>query len=368
MEAQQPRRFRFEFGRYACEVTVGQRLPRLPELSALGPASRTLLVCDRNTEAAARAIGGAAPLVVLPPGEAAKGWPAVETILRAAVDAGLGRDGLFVGVGGGVVTDMTAFAASIYMRGARLALVPTTLLGMADAALGGKTGIDLFDIKNLAGTFRPADSVYMATEALGSLSDREFDSGMAEVIKTGIIGDGELLTLLEELADGRRARPDAALSADIVARCVAVKGRIVEADPTETGTERALLNLGHTYGHALESMAGLGKLTHGEAVAWGMARACRLGALLGYTGKEREARILRILSAYGYDTAPLHPAALAAVGGNAASAAAGLSAAMAHDKKKKEGKLRFIVPKDDGATMVDADAAVVQKTLLGGLL
>jgi len=368
MEAQQPRRFRFEFGRYACEVTVGQRLPRLPELSALGPASRTLLVCDRNTEAAARAIGGAAPLVVLPPGEAAKGWPAVETILRAAVDAGLGRDGLFVGVGGGVVTDMTAFAASIYMRGARLALVPTTLLGMADAALGGKTGIDLFDIKNLAGTFRPADSVYMATEVLGPLSDREFDSGMAEVIKTGIIGDGELLSLLERLADGSRTRPDSALLADIVFRCVAVKGRIVEADPTETGTERALLNLGHTYGHALESVAGLGTLTHGEAVAWGMARACRLGALLGYTGKEREERILRLLSAYGYETAPLHPAALSATDGKAAVAAAELNAAMAHDKKKKEGKLRFIVPKDDGATMVDADAAVVQKTLLGGLL
>ncbi len=210
-----------------------------------------LVICDTNTENLAQRFidrEAGVSLAVLAAGESAKGWPSVEEILSEAVKAGLGRDGIFVGIGGGVITDIAAFAASVYMRGVDLVLVPTTLLAMADAALGGKTGFDLFGIKNLVGTFRPADRVIMSTEVLASLPRREWLSGLAEVLKTAIIGDGELLEMLEENREAIASGPAAcaAFLPELVSRCVAVKGRIVEADPTETGSERAKLNLGHT--------------------------------------------------------------------------------------------------------------------------
>lgn len=352
------------FGAYRSRLAVFRALPPLADLDAGTGGGKTLIVCDANTEALARRIAGGsgAPLAVLPPGEAAKGWASVEAILKAALDAGLSRDGLFVGVGGGVVTDLVSFAASVYMRGARLALVPTTLLAMADAAVGGKTGFDLFELKNLVGTFRPADAVLMGTDALATLPRREWLSGFAEVIKTAIIGDEELLDLVERETAAFAAGPahptSAALLPELVSRCVAVKARIVEADPTETGTERALLNLGHTFGHALESRAGLGTLTHGEAVAWGIARACALGRALGVTPAGRAERIVRILSAYGYETAPRHPAA---------PSAAALIEAMGNDKKKKAGSLRFIVPTASGAELAKAEGTEMIIDTLGGL-
>lgn len=355
--------FRFTFGGLPCDVTVRGPLPRLEDLVGPGEIDRVLLVCDGNTEALALKIGGPqAKRVILPPGEAAKGWPAVEKVAQAALEAGLGRDGLLVGVGGGVVTDLTAFAASVYMRGTRLVLVPTTLLGMADAALGGKTGFDLFGIKNLIGTFRPAESVFMAVDALETLPEGEYRSGLAEVVKTAILGDEELFELLEGGAGLRRGGGAADTEIQMVSRCVSVKGRIVESDPTETGTERALLNLGHTYGHALEAVAGLGVLTHGEAVAWGIGRACCLGKLLGSVGERRRTRILTLLARFGYETAPIHPAALSAAEGDAGRAVDFLVSAMSHDKKKKDGKLRFIVPTDSRAHMVDASSAVIEES------
>ena len=331
-----------------------------------------LVICDANTENLARSfIDGekGIPLTVLEAGESAKGWSSVEKVLAEAVKAGLGRDGTFIGIGGGVITDIAAFAASVYMRGVDLVLLPTTLLAMADAALGGKTGFDLFGIKNLVGTFRPADRVIMSTDILATLPAREWLSGLAEVVKTAIIGDGELLDMLEKDSAAIASGPAACAASlpDLVARCVAVKGRIVEADPTETGSERAKLNLGHTYGHALESAAGLGVLSHGEAVAWGMARACELGLALGLTPRERASRIVGLLAAYGYETAPLHPAALAAASGDEDAAAKRLLELMGTDKKKKAGALRFVVPSFDGAALTSVgDIEIITRTLLGG--
>ncbi|MFA6508468.1 MAG: 3-dehydroquinate synthase family protein, partial [Treponemataceae bacterium] len=232
----------------------------------------------------------------------------------------------------------------------------------ADAALGGKTGFDLYDLKNLVGSFRPADLVYMPTDALVSLPRREWLSGFAEVIKTAVIGDEVLLDLIESNIDAFSvgpANPQAAQALpELVSRCVAVKGRIVEADPTETGSDRALLNLGHTFGHALESCVGLGTLTHGEAVAWGMARACALGVALGITPAIRADRIVRLLAAYGYQTSAVHPAA---------PSVESLISAMGNDKKKKAGTLRFIVPGKTGATLIKMENSSVLQQALGGI-
>jgi 3-dehydroquinate synthase len=290
---------------------------------------------------------------VLESGETHKGWAAVEQILKAAKDAGLGRDGLFIGIGGGVITDMTSFAASIYMRGVSLCLISTTLLGMVDASVGGKTGFDLFDIKNLAGTFFPASHIYMPLEALKTLPPGEWKSGMAELIKTAILDSGETLDKIKSaeplmrtiLSGGSGAdgfKNNNAL-AELIQRAVLVKGRIVESDPQETGTERALLNLGHTFGHALESAAGLGKLSHGEAVAWGMVRSCELGLALGITPPNRVREIFEIITGYGYETAAPH---------TAIKDTAFFMQTLGGDKKKRAGKLNFVVPTASGAELV----------------
>jgi 3-dehydroquinate synthase len=268
----------------------------------------------------------------------------VEMILRKAKEAGLGRDGLFIGIGGGVVTDLAGFAASVYMRGCGLCLVSTSLLGMVDAALGGKTGFDLFGVKNFAGTFYPASLVYLPVEALSTLPPSEWKSGMAELIKTAILADHELFQILmsQEIASA-----DHETLVDCVARAASVKGAVVEADPREkgAGTGRALLNLGHTFGHALEASAGLGSLSHGEAVAWGMARACDLGEKLGLTPGGRAGEIRAILAAHQFETGAPHP-----LMGNAEL----FMRALSDDKKKQNGKPSFIVPGEKSARSVSA--------------
>ncbi|GHV69963.1 3-dehydroquinate synthase [Spirochaetia bacterium] len=330
--------FSFNFGGFSSRVFIRENLPSLDEV--IPEKRRFLLVCDRNTEFLARKIASGSPLCVLPPGENAKEWAQVETILRCAREAGLGRDGVFIGLGGGVVTDLTAFAASVYMRGGSLRLVPTTLLAMADAALGGKTGFDLFGIKNLAGTFFPAETIYMCRQALDSLPETEWKSGMAEIIKTAIIDGEDFFSLVNSPSVKDNIM-------ECVSRSAAVKGRIVEADPRETADSgnggRALLNLGHTFGHALESALGLGRITHGEAVAWGTVRAAGLGKVLGITPPERAEAIGGVFKKYGYETAAPHPL----LKDNTE-----FMKALEGDKKRKGGKPRFIVPAGQGAIQV----------------
>jgi 3-dehydroquinate synthase len=229
---------------------------------------------------------------------------------------------------------------------------------MADAALGGKTGFDLFGIKNLAGTFLPARQIYMPLDSLATLDGREWKSGMAEIIKTAILAGEDFFNLLLCLVDTRQntaqddffktlleRKPDQVI--DAISRSVRVKGRIVEADPRETGQERALLNLGHTFGHALEAAAGLGRLSHGEAVAWGLVRACELGRALGITPPERAARITGLVGAYGYEIRSPHP-----LMGDPRI----FMQALEGDKKKKAGQQVFVVPAVAGAQLVSAGA------------
>jgi 3-dehydroquinate synthase len=284
-----------------------------------------LTVADTNT---AGLCPGSRNLLKLPPGEQAKVWESVNAILARCAEAGLGRDSTIAGVGGGVICDLTAFAASIYMRGCGLVLAPTTLLAMVDASLGGKTGIDFQGFKNLVGTFYPAARLVVCPAVLAGLPEREYLSGLAEVIKSGIIGDARLFALLEERHDDILDRDPSVLE-ELIRRSLAVKGKIVEEDPREHG-RRAFLNLGHTFGHALESASGFSGWTHGEAVAWGMGRALAAGVILKVTDTGFARRARALLELYGYRLE-------AGVGlGN-------LAPAFARDKKRRGGKVRLVL-------------------------
>jgi 3-dehydroquinate synthase len=341
----------FNFGAFKTSVHITSNMPGMGEIADNFGENffRPLLICDGNTEYLAAKLrsgntGDAIPICTLEAGESHKNWNAVEAILRSAHDDGLGRDGTFIGVGGGVIGDLCAFAASIYMRGCSVALVSTTLLGMVDASLGGKTGFDLFDKKNLAGTFYPARHVYMPMESLTSLPPPEWKSGMAELIKTAILGGDDFL---EELSDASAIK-DASRLANSISRAARLKGGIVEEDPLETGTRRVLLNLGHTFGHALESVAGLGTISHGEAVAWGIARSCDLGLSLGITPPARAEKIKTILTAYGYEGGAPHPLI---------KNVNNFLQTLGSDKKKRGGNLTFIVPDEYSARPVTVDSA-----------
>lgn len=270
-------------------------------------------------------------LLVIEPGEENKQLRVIENILERAVLLGLDRTSTILGIGGGVVTDMTAFAASLYMRGCSVILMPTTLLAMVDAALGGKTGVDFLQYKNMIGSFYPAQQVLMDPTALISLSDREYRSGMAEAIKTAFLGDAELLNLLEQKHDALLAREIGVLK-EVIERCVMVKGQIVEEDLKEGGI-RAWLNLGHTFGHALESASGFSAVSHGEGVAWGMACALDTGLKMGLTDKSFYDRAMAILERWEYPLKMNTPVEA-------------IEKAMFQDKKKQTGKLRYILLKN----------------------
>jgi 3-dehydroquinate synthase len=377
----------FRFGRFPTRVIIRREIPPLEQIlkdsAALGYCfSGHLLICDEHTEIFARRIADGA-VCVLKSGEEEKTWASVERILKAAKDRGLGRDGLFIGIGGGVISDLAAFAASVYMRGARLCIVSTTLLGMADAAVGGKTGFDLFGIKNLAGTFFPARIVYMPLESLDTLPEYEWKSGMAEIIKTAVLDWGNKpeppACMHDFFSACRRLRagsppgvfPDHLYNLnpeelfECITRSVGFKGRIVEADPEETGGKRALLNLGHTFAHALEASLGLGSISHGEAVAWGLARSCELGFSIGITSEEQMLEIKEVLALYGYETAAPYPLL---------KDMPFFMRALDGDKKKSGGRLSFIVPCETGAVSVKPGAGlppdylhVVEKILAGKL-
>lgn len=335
-------------------VHIQTKLPALEEiLSRFNSPRGVLFIADENTEVFARRVlgaadggvqrGGEAAVFVLKSGEASKNWRSVEAALQAAHKAGLGRDSLFIGVGGGVVTDIAGFAASIYMRGVSLCFAATSLLAMADAAIGGKTGFDIFNIKNLAGTFYPAQEVYICSETLASLPAREHKSGFAEIIKSALLDSKtpskKSFAQIKSAVTGRDE--EALLS--LIKMAVDVKNKIVEEDPQEKSGRRALLNLGHTFGHALESALGLGAISHGEAVAWGIACAARLGVKLGITPEKDAEAIIELLNQTGYETRAPHPG-LANSLENSAQNLAVFKEALASDKKKSGGALRFVVP------------------------
>jgi 3-dehydroquinate synthase len=282
------------------------------------------------------------PTCSVEPGEGAKSLTGLGRVWDFLAEQKIDRGGALFAVGGGVVGDLGGFAAASWLRGIDFYQVPTTLLAMVDSSVGGKTGINIAAGKNLVGAFHQPRGVFISTNLLETLPPREFAAGMAEVIKYGLVGDAALFTELE-------ARPltvsDPRL-AGIVRRCCAIKARIVEADERETAREggRALLNLGHTFAHAIENVAGYGSYLHGEAVGIGLSAAARLSHKIGHLGGGEVAQVDRTLAAHALPTrlrAPLRYA--------------DLLGAMTRDKKVRAGGLRFVVLKNLGEAATQSD-------------
>jgi 3-dehydroquinate synthase len=255
------------------------------------------------------------------------------------VAAGLDRRGVVVALGGGVVGDLAGFLAATWLRGVRLVQAPTTLLAMVDSSVGGKTGINLPQGKNLVGAFYQPVEVDIDLRTLATLPEREYRSGLAEVVKYGVIRDAGLFADLEAGADRLMAR-DVTLLADIVARCCRIKADVVAGDETESGP-RAILNFGHTLGHALETVRGYGTWAHGEAVAAGMAYAGEVSIRRCGFPSDDNRRLRRLLERLGL---PVDWRA----GGDTATDWAAMHAAMARDKKTQAGVVRFVLARRIG--------------------
>ena len=276
-------------------------------------------------------------LLILGSGEPYKNIESVLNIVREAFEANFTRKDIFIGIGGGVICDITAFAASIYKRGTSVQFVPTTFLAMVDASIGGKTGCDFENYKNIIGTFFPATKLFYFPEFVQYLPENQFNSGLAEAFKTALLFDKELYDLFKNEADKINAR-DSQLLETIIHKCVKAKGSIVEQDFTEQGI-RAYLNLGHTFGHALESVAGLGAITHGSAVAWGIGRAVELAYKKEYCLQAFRDEVFEILKAYNWITEPVP----SFVKGGGFSER--LISIMRTDKKNISDKIRLILCK-----------------------
>jgi 3-dehydroquinate synthase len=281
--------------------------------------------------------------VVIPSGEAAKSWSGLETLCEALLAARIERGDLVIALGGGVVGDLAGFAASILRRGVDVVQVPTTLLAQVDSAVGGKTGINAARGKNLIGAFHQPILVVADTALLDTLPARDFRSGYAEMVKYGLINDRAFFVWLEEHWREVFAATEARDQA--IAQSCRAKAAIVARDEREQG-ERALLNLGHTFGHALETATGYGeRLLHGEAVAIGISLALGLSVELGLLPADEAARVDRHFTAVGL------PTSLAAIAGGLGGADA-LVELMAEDKKVKQGRLTLILAHKIGACVV----------------
>jgi len=276
---------------YQVDVVIGQPARLTDALARLAPSSLVVVTDSHVQRARSKALDAAlsslafpATRVTLPSGEAHKTIATVGTIWDAALGAGVDRDAVLVAFGGGVVGDLTGFAAATLLRGVRFVQVPTTLLAMVDAAVGGKTGFDHPAGKNLVGAFHQPSAVVADLEHLTTLPARERTAGLAEVVKIALACDGELLAQLEASADAV-ARGEPAALAPVVRRAIEDKAKIVRDDEHEAGA-RALLNLGHTIGHALEAHGGYARYLHGEAVAIGTVLELEAAWHLGLTSKE----------------------------------------------------------------------------------
>ncbi|MQT12850.1 3-dehydroquinate synthase [Segnochrobactrum spirostomi] len=300
------------------------------------------------------AAGLAHESVVLPPGEQTKSFASLEHVVDAVLAQRRERGDLVVALGGGVIGDLAGFVAAIVRRGMRFVQIPTTLLSQVDSSVGGKTGINTPRGKNLVGAFHQPSLVLADTATLTTLSPRHVRAGYAEIAKYGLIDDPDLFAWLEANHGAVTGLDPAALAHAVAASCRA-KARVVVEDEFETEGARALLNLGHTFGHALETATGYGeRLIHGEAVAIGVALAFRFSAQLGLCPPEDAARVAAHLHAAGL------PTRLSDVPGDLPDDAA-LVALMAQDKKVKRGKLTFILARGIGQSFIanDVDPAAV---------
>jgi len=292
--------------------------------------------------------------LTLPAGEAHKNLDAVSKVLDALARLGATRDACVLALGGGVVGDIAGFAAACWMRGIDFVQFPTTLLAMVDSSVGGKTGVDHSTGKNLIGAFHQPRAVIADLGTLATLPDRELRAGVAEVVKTACIGDADFFDWLEAHVDALLAA-DSEILTHAIARCCRFKAGVVERDERESG-ERALLNFGHTFGHAIETETGYDALLHGEAVAIGMLLAARLSAQLGMADAADTERLRALLDRIGLPTEP--PSGIAADA---------LLSRMQMDKKNRAGALRLILWRGIGrAEIVEGvDPAAVRAVMSG---
>lgn len=236
-------------------------------------------------------------LLVMPDGERCKTLAQLEKLAVQMVQARADRHSVLLALGGGVVGDVGAFLASIYMRGVPVVQIPTTLLAQVDSAIGGKTGVNLKAGKNLIGTFHQPLAVLVDPDVLATLPEREYRSGLFEAMKYGVIRNAAIFDLMEQHRD-KLLKRDGELLEKLIADCIQVKADVVGADERESG-ERRILNFGHTVGHGLEAETGYKRLLHGEAVGWGMIAAARIGDSVGITDRETSQRIIDLVHAYG---------------------------------------------------------------------
>ena len=332
--------------RYPIHIASGLLQGRLAAL-AQAP-ERMLIVTDGHVgplyaERLKRAIGRPdCPVWQMPAGEAEKNLARFGELLERMAELGLTRDARVLALGGGVIGDLAGFAAACYMRGIGFVQIPTTLLAMVDSSVGGKTAVDLPAGKNLAGAFHQPDAVYIDPDVLATLPEREFRAGLAEVLKYGAIADARFFGWLEDHAEALLARDAAALEAAILASC-RHKAAIVARDETEQG-ERALLNFGHTFGHALEVLLDYGTLLHGEAVAIGMRLAADFAAARGLADAGDGRRLRALLMRFGLP-----------VGLPSGLDAEAVVAKMRLDKKAAAGRLRLILWQGVGRAFIAED-------------
>ncbi len=318
------------------------RLLAQPVVSLRAAIITNTVVAPLYLEPLKRALSAYDPVVViLEDGEAQKALATIDTIVGTLLAARCDRETTLFALGGGVVGDITGFTAAVYQRGVPFVQVPTTLLAQVDSSVGGKTGVNHALGKNMIGSFYQPRAVVIDTTTLASLPDRELSAGLAEVIKYGAIGDALFLAWLEDHMEALRARDEDALRFAIETSCRS-KARVVAADEREAGS-RALLNFGHTFGHAIEAGVGYGRWLHGEAVAAGMVMAARLSQRLGLIPEADVRRLTRLIAAAGL---PVRPPELATER---------FLALMAVDKKAQGGLLRLVLLRALGEAFLTGD-------------
>ena len=358
MNREAPETLRIDLGERSYPIVIGEGLLEDAELLVRHVTARDVLVVTNETvgplyaDRLAEALPGKrVRSVALPDGEQYKTLEVLGRVFDALVEARLNRDACVIALGGGVVGDMAGFAAACYQRGIDFVQVPTTLLAQVDSAVGGKTGVNHPGGKNLIGAFHQPRAVISDLATLRTLPPRELRAGLAEVIKYGLVDDADFLAWIEQHVDALLALDMQALGYAVRRSCE-IKARIVAADEREHG-QRALLNLGHTFGHAIETAAGYGEWLHGEAVAIGMLLAADLSQRLGWIDVTDVARVRDLLR-----RAEL-PVAAPPIG------AARAFELMGMDKKVLQGRIRLILLRKPGTGIVSGDysADALQETL-----
>ena len=346
-----------DLGERGYDIVVGEGLLESAgeRIRPLLAQDRVIIVSDENVAplylgTLEKSLGGAGvehASVILPAGEGTKNFDGLKTLTDALLDARVERGTTLIALGGGVIGDITGFAAAITLRGIEFIQVPTTLLAQVDSSVGGKTGINTAHGKNLIGAFHQPRLVLCDIATLESLPSRESLAGYGEVVKHALISDADFFDWLEDKGEGLIAG-DRALRRHAVLACLSIKAAIVAEDERETG-RRALLNLGHTFGHALEAETGFGdRLLHGEAVAIGLGLAFDLSARLGLCDAGDADRVRRHLGAVGL------PAGLNGLADQSWSADS-LLAHMGHDKKARDGSLTFVLARGIGQAFITRD-------------